>query len=74
MELYNDLIIKAENDRIFLLKDRLYMERAEVYKKLGENELAKADIETASAEEVDVNKNYIPKPMLMLDEETFYSY
>ena len=50
------------------------MERAEVYKKLGENELAKADIETASAEEVDVNKNYIPKPMLMLDEETFYSY
>lgn len=74
LELYNDLIIKAENDRIFLLKDRLYMERAEVYKKLGENELAKADIETASAEEVDVNKNYIPKPMLMLDEETFYSY
>ncbi len=74
LELYNDLIIKAENDRIFLLKDRLYMERAQVYKKLGKKDLAQADIETANAEEVDVNKNYIPKPMLMLDEETFYSY
>ncbi|MDE6138299.1 MAG: tetratricopeptide repeat protein, partial [Candidatus Gastranaerophilales bacterium] len=74
LELYNDLIIKAENDRIFLLKDRLYMERAQVYKKLGKNDLAQADIEAANAEDIDQNKNYIPKPMLMLDEETFYSY
>lgn len=74
LELYNDLIIKAENDRIFLLKDRLYMERAQVYKKLGKKDLAQADIETANTEDIDVNKNYIPKPMLMLDEETFYSY
>lgn len=74
LELYNDLIIKAENDRIFLLKDRLYMERAQVYKKLGRNDLAQADIEKANTEDIDMNTNYIPKPMLMLDEETFYSY
>ena len=72
--LYNELIIKAENDRIFLLKDRLYLERAQVYKKLKQYDLAKLDVETAGISDFDSFKNPIPKPMLMLDEETFYSY
>lgn len=74
LTLYNDLIIKAENDRIFLLKDRLYLERAQVYKKLKQYELAKLDLETVGIIDFDNFKNPIPKPMLMLDEETFYSY
>ncbi len=73
LELYNELIINAEQDRIYLLKDRLYMERAQVFKKLGKFDLAQQDIETANSED-DTNKNIIPKPVLMLDEETFYSY
>ena len=74
LDLYNDLIIKAENDRIFLLKDRLYLERAQVYKKLKQDDLANMDLETAGILDFDTFKNPIPKPMLMLDEETFYSY
>lgn len=72
--LYDDLIIKAENDRIFLLKDRLYLERAQVYKKLKQEDKAKQDLLTAGLYDYDTFKNPIPKPMLMLDEETFYSY
>jgi hypothetical protein len=67
------LIIKAENDQIFLLKDRLYLERAQVYKKLGAHDLAKTDLENAGVQNNTFN-NPIPKPMLMLDEETFYAY
>lgn len=74
LEVYNDLIVKAENDRIFLLKDRLYLERAEVNKKLKKYNEAKLDAETAGLSDFTNFKNPIPKPMLMLDEETFYSY
>ena len=74
LEVYNDLIVKAETDRIFLLKDRLYLERAEVYRKLKKYDEAKADAETAGLNDFSTFKNPIPKPMLMLDEETFYSY
>lgn len=71
LAIYNDLIVKAENDRIFLLKDRLYLERAQVYKKLNRPELAEQDILYSGISD---SQNPIPKPMLMLDEETFYSY
>ena len=71
---YNDLIEKAENDRIFLLKDRLYLERAEVYLKLKKYKEAKADAETVGLNDFSTFQNPIPKPMLMLDEETFYSF
>lgn len=71
LELYNELIVKSENDRIFLLKDRLYLERAQVYKKLGQEDLAQEDIEKADSWEADNTQNPIPKPVLILDEETF---
>ena len=74
LSVYNDLIIKAESDRIFLLKDRLYLERAEVNKKLKKYDDAKNDALTAGLSDFNSFKNPIPKPMLMLDEETFYSY
>lgn len=74
LELYNDLIVKAESDRVFLLKDRLYLERAEVHKKLKKYNEAKLDAEIAGVSDFETFQNPIPKPMLMLDEETFYSY
>lgn len=69
LSLYNDLIVKAENDRIFLLKDRLYLERAEVYKKLGQTALAQNDIENAGGWDSETSQNPIPKPVLLLEEE-----
>ncbi len=73
LALYNELIIKAENDRIFLLKDRLYMERAEVYKKLGLNDLAKQDLENSDSldNSLNINSNPIPEPVLIMEGETF---
>lgn len=69
LDVYDELIIKAEDDRVFLLKDRLYAERAMVYKALGNEEAAAQDIEKSAIQDLDdVN---IPKPVLMLDEETF---
>jgi tetratricopeptide (TPR) repeat protein len=66
LKLYNDLLVKAESDRIFLLKDRLYLERAQIYKKLGENELAQQDIE--KSESIDNGYDPIPQPTLMVDD------
>ena len=68
LDVYNKLIIRAESDRIFLLKDRLYLERAQVYKKLGQDDLAKQDIDNSQDFSGEIT---IPKPTLMLDEETF---
>lgn len=68
LKIYNELIIKAENDRIFLLKNRLYFERAQVYKKLKKNDLAKQDIKNAENLSIeDSFKNPIPKPSLLLE-------
>lgn len=66
LDLYNELLVKAESDRIFLLKDRLYLERAQIYKKLGENELAQQDIE--KSESIDNGYDPIPQPTLMVDD------
>lgn len=71
LDIYNELIVNADDDRVFLLKDRLYLERAQVLKKLGDNEAARLDIESAGAEEEDLISNPIPQPVLMLDEEPF---
>lgn len=74
LEIYNELIDKAENDRIYLLKDRLYYERALVYKKLGQEENYQKDVEASGIENDEENLNPIPKPALILDDETFESY
>lgn len=67
--IYTDLLDKAENDRVFLLKDRLYLERAEVYKKLNMDELAKQDLVNSGnwTGEGDT-QNPIPQPVLLFDE------
>lgn len=68
LKIYNDLLVKSENDRVFLLQNRLYFERAEVYKQLGEEELAGEDIKNADALNIEESfKNPIPAPTLLLD-------
>ncbi len=69
LKIYDYLLIKSEKDRIFLLQNRLYFERAQVYKSLGKEEEAMQDLinaETLSIEES--FKNPIPQPTLLLDE------
>lgn len=69
LKIYNELLVKAEEDRIFLLQNRLYFERAQVYKSLGLEELAQQDLINAEALHIDeAFKNPIPEPVLLLDE------
>lgn len=67
--IYSDLLEKAENDRVFLLQDRLYLERAEVYRKLKMDDLAKQDMIKSGnwTGEGDI-QNPIPQPVLLIDE------
>lgn len=68
LDIYNELIINAESDRIFLLKNRLYFERAQVYKKLGQEDLANQDLENADSLSIESSfKNPIPEPTLLYD-------
>lgn len=71
LDIYDTLIVNADEDRIYLLKDRLYLERAQVNKKLGYTEQLKSDLESAGVTEEDLANDPIPKPVLMIDEETF---
>ena len=70
LNIYNFLLSKSEDDNIYLVKNRLYYERAEVYLKLGNTELAKKDIE--ESEKLELEETFetpIPPPTLLLDEE-----
>lgn len=68
LNVYNELLIHAEEDRIFLLKNRLFFERAQVYKKLGMEELAQEDLINAEYDNIeDPFKNPIPEPNLLQD-------
>lgn len=67
--IYTDLIERAENDRVFLLKDRLYLERAEVYKQLNMKDLAQQDlINSGSWTQSEDPQNPIPQPVLLINE------
>lgn len=69
LKIYNDLLVKSNEDRVFLLQNRLYFERAEVYKKLGKEELAEQDLQNANNLNIEESfKNPIPEPTLLLDE------
>ena len=69
LEIYNYLIEKADSDRVYLLKNRLYFERAQVYQQLGQNDLAQEDFANADALSIEESfKNPIPEPVLLLDE------
>ena len=66
---HNFYIISSNEDRVFLLQNRLYFERAEVYKKLGKVELAEQDLQNANNLDIEESfKNPIPEPTLLLDE------
>ena len=67
LSLYTELLDNANSDRIFLLKDRLYLERAQVYKALGQNDLAQEDITSSGISEDENFANPIPQPTLMLE-------
>lgn len=69
LEIYNQLIINAENDSVYLLKSRLYYERAQVYQALDKSKEAQQDIDTA--QELNLSETFqnpIPKPTLLLDD------
>lgn len=68
LELYSQLIDKAEQDKIYLLKDRLYLERAQVYKTIGEPDLYLDDIINSGAGTDEGFQNPIPQPTLMLND------
>ncbi len=67
LSLYTELIGKAEEDRIYLLKDRLYLERAQVFNALGQNELAQDDIANSGVSPDEISEHPIPQPTLMLN-------
>ncbi len=70
LNIYNTLLIKSDEDKIYLLKNRLYFERAQVYKKLEQYNLAQKDLEMAkNSQEEDFFENPIPAPALLLDNE-----
>ena len=51
-----------------MLKNRLYFERAQVYERLGQDDLAQQDY--ADADDLSIEesfKNPIPKPVLLFD-------
>ncbi len=69
LDLYNSLIKKSVNDRIYLLENRLYFERAQVYKQLKMFKEAKDDEQMAKDLDLDIEyQNSIPEPVLILEE------
>ena len=68
LEIYNELIEASENDRVYLFPSRLYYERAQVYKKIGEKEKAKEDLKICEEMNLATDfQNSIPKPTLILE-------
>jgi len=69
LDIYTELLAKADNDSVFLLKDRLYLERAQVYQVIGKEQEAKKDLFNAGALDLIGTKvESIPSPVLLLDE------
>jgi tetratricopeptide (TPR) repeat protein len=67
--LYTQLLSKADSDSVFLLKDRLYLERAQIYQKLGQKDLAQEDLNNSESQDsLDDVLDAIPKPTLILNE------
>ncbi len=68
LEIYNNLIEASEVDRIYLFASRLYYERAQVYKKLGDKTKAKEDLKTCQEMNLMPDfQNSIPKPTIILE-------
>ncbi len=70
LDLYNKLIIKSQEDEIYLMKTRMYYERAQVLDKLGKKKLAQKDRDIANDLKIEETlKTPIPKPVLLLNQE-----
>ncbi len=67
LTIYNKLIDRAENDREYLLKDRLYFERAQTYKQLGMDKEADEDMINSGIAPEEIMDYIIPKPMLIIE-------
>ena len=67
LEIYNELISKAEDDHVFLLRDRLYFERSQTYHQLGKEKESIADIENSGISSEEAIDYVIPEPMLIID-------
>ena len=69
LKIYNDLIEKSVDDRIYLIESRLYYERAQVYKNLDMEKESKADQQKAQDLDLDIEyQTSIPEPTLILEE------
>ena len=67
LKIYNELLVNAESDRIYLIQNRLYYERAQVYMRLNKEEEAQEDLDRASEMNLEPNfQNPIPAPTLLL--------
>lgn len=73
LKIYNLLLVNSNNDEVFLLKSRLYYERAQVLRALDREQEARQDIINADKLNLEqVFHNPIPKPRLIMEgfEET----
>jgi len=69
LKIYNELIEKSVDDQIHLIENRLYYERAQVYKSLGMEKQALADEQKAQELDLDIEyQTSIPEPTLILEE------
>ena len=70
LDIYNQLIVKSDDDEVYLIKNRLFYERAQVLDKLGKKDLA--DLDRRYAKELGIEETFktpIPKPVLLLNED-----
>ena len=69
LNIYTELLSKADGDRIFLLKDRLFLEKAQIYQQIGNEELANENLIKSGTIDLTNNQiNAIPKPTLILED------
>lgn len=69
LKIYNELITLSTEDRIYLMENRLYFERAQIYNSLGKIIEAKKDLDKANELNLDIEyQKAIPKPVFLLEE------
>lgn len=67
LDIYTQLLVKAEDDKYALLKDKLYFERSQTYEKLGMTDEAKVDFQNSGITEDEKEDYMIPKPVFIFD-------
>ncbi|MBR1460385.1 hypothetical protein IJ596_01970 [bacterium] len=68
LKIYDMLLVNSENDRIYLIENRLYYERAQVHLRLNNEQEAQNDMDKAFELNLDPKfQNPIPAPTLLLN-------